>query len=252
MTHRPLVGVPADVREADGYRWHAAAEPYLTAIIKGAGGIPVVLPALADHIDAEAVVGRLDGVLLTGSRSNVHPDHYGGVADAASEPHDTARDAASFALIRAALRQAVPVLAICRGMQELNVALGGTLHTEIHEIEGRLDHKAPDAEHQADRFAIRQPVTIASDGVLAPVLGAGETQVNSLHRQGVADLAPGLAVEATAPDGTVEAVRVVGAPGFAIGVQWHPEYWVETDTPSQKLFAAFGDAVRAHAAARGG
>lgn len=252
MDQTPLIGIPADVREADGYRWHAAAEPYLTAIVTGLGGLPVILPALAGRIDVDALLDRIDGVLLTGSRSNVHPARYGGTPGPDAEPYDTDRDAASFALIAGALRKGVPLMAICRGMQELNVALGGTLHTELHELDDRLDHRAPEAEHQADRFAIRQDVDIVADGTLATVLGAGTLRVNSLHRQGVADLAPGLAVEATAPDGTIEAVRVVGAPGFAIGVQWHPEYWVDSDGPSARLFEAFGEAVRAHMTAGGG
>ncbi len=136
-------------------------------------------------------------------------------------------------------------------MQELNVALGGTLEAELHELEGRLDHRAPEADRQADRFAIRQDVTVAPNGTLASVLGAGPLRVNSLHRQGVADLAPCLAIEATAPDGTIEAVRAVDVPGFAVGVQWHPEYWIDSDGPSARLFAAFGEAVRASMAGNG-
>lgn len=246
----PLIGVPADVKEIDGYRWHAAAEPYLRAIVSGFGGVPLILPSMADAIDPGSFLDRIDGVLLTGSRSNVHPERYGQQADPASEPYDPARDAASFGLIAAALRKGIPLFAICRGMQELNVALGGTLISELQEQEGRHDHRAPVSDIQAERFAIHQDVAIAADGQLAGVLGPGTIRVNSLHRQGIGDLAPSLAVEALAPDGTIEAVRVVGAPGFAIGVQWHPEYWVESDAPSAKLFAAFGEAVRAHMAAR--
>jgi putative glutamine amidotransferase len=250
MFERPLIAVPADVKEIDGYRWHAAAEPYLRAIISGFGGIPVILPSMADAIDADAFLDRIDGVLLTGSRSNVHPERYGKKADPTSEPYDTARDAASFALIAAALRKGVPLFAICRGMQELNVALGGTLISELHEHEGRDDHRAPVSDIQAERFAIHQDVAIAPGSELARVLGSGTVRVNSLHRQGIGELAAGLAVEALAPDGTIEAVRVVGAPGFAIGVQWHPEYWVASDEPSARLFAAFGEAVRAYMATR--
>ena len=252
MDQAPLILVPADVKDIDGYRWHAAAEPYLRAIATGFGGIPVILPSLADNIAVDAVLDRVDGVLLTGSRSNVHPERYGQAPDPASEPYDTARDAMVFALIGAALRKGIPLFAICRGMQELNVALGGTLVSELQDLEGRDDHRAPVSDVQAERFAIRQDVSIAADGELAGMLGAETIRVNSLHRQGIGDLASALAIEATAPDGTIEAVRVVGSPGFAIGVQWHPEYWVASDQPSARLFRAFGEAARASMARRQG
>jgi putative glutamine amidotransferase len=250
MTESPLIAVPADVKDMDGYRWHAAAEPYLRAIVRGFGGTPLIVPALSGAIDIDAVLDRMDGVLLTGSRSNVHPERYGAAADSSSEPYDVARDATSFALIATALRKQVPLFAICRGMQELNVVLGGTLISELQEHEGRHDHRAPVSDSQEERFAIRRDVDIAADGRLATILGSGPVRVNSLHRQGIGKLAPGVAVEAIAPDGTIEAIRVVGAPGFAIGVQWHPEYWVESDQPSAKLFAAFGEAARARMTAR--
>jgi putative glutamine amidotransferase len=155
-------------------------------------------------------------------------------------------------LIEAAVRHAVPLLAICRGMQEMNVALGGTLVAEVHETPGRLDHRAPEVAERDGRYAIRQDVIVTPGGRLAAILGPGPVRVNSLHRQAVDRLAPPLAVEATAPDGTVEAVSVKDSVAFAIGVQWHPEYWVRTDLPSQRLFTAFGNAVRARLAARTG
>jgi putative glutamine amidotransferase len=136
-------------------------------------------------------------------------------------------------------------------MQELNVALGGTLISELQLLPGRMDHRAPVSDIQDERFAIRHDVQLAAGGTLAGILAAETLRVNSVHRQGIGALAPGLAVEATAPDGTIEAVRVADAPGFAIGVQWHPEYWIESDVPSARLFAAFGRAVRAYIAARG-
>jgi putative glutamine amidotransferase len=147
-------------------------------------------------------------------------------------------------LIKAALQRGVPLFAICRGMQELNVALGGTLHSEVQEIEGRHDHRAPVSDLQPERFAIRQDVALAPKGLLAGIVGCGTIRVNSLHRQAIDRLGDGLVVEATAPDGTIEAVRVAEAPAFAVGVQWHPEYWVASDEPSAKLFQAFGAAVR--------
>jgi putative glutamine amidotransferase len=248
----PLVAVAADCKEIDGNRWHAAAETYLRAVIVGIGGVPLIVPAFGETIDVDALLDRVDGLLLPGSRSNVHPSRYGETPSAEAEPYDQRRDATTLLLIRVALARGVPLFAICRGMQELNVALGGTLIPEVHRLAGRHDHRAPVADDQDARFAIRQDVTIAAGGALAKVLGAGTAQVNSLHRQAIGHRADRLAVEATAPDGTIEAVRVSDAPGFAIGVQWHPEYWVESDQPSSKLFAAFAHAIRTRMAARAG
>ena len=250
MSHSPIILLPADVKDIDLYRWHAAPETYAHAVIAGLSGTPLILPSLSG-VDIDAVLDRVDGVLLTGSRSNVHPARYGREADPGTEPYDTARDATAFALIERTLARGVPLLAICRGMQELNVALGGTLDTEIQELPGRDDHRAPDAPTQDERFAIRQEVTITPGSVLAGEFARDRIRVNSLHRQAIGRLAPGLVVEASAPDGTIEAVRVADAPAFAIGVQWHPEYWVESDETSARLFAAFGRAVRAYMTAQG-
>ncbi len=240
----PIVLVAADVREADGYRWHAVAEQYLRALHEGAEVVPLILPAL-ERIDIASLLDRVDGVLFPGSRSNVHPALYGVTESEIARPFDTARDAVSLPLISAAVAREIPFLAVCRGMQELNVARGGTLIPEVHALPGRDDHRAPESDEQAARFAIRQEVTVQPGGALAEILGAGALKVNSLHRQAIDRLGSGLAVEAVAPDGTIEAVSVRGARAFALGVQWHPEYWVTTDAPSRALFRAFGDAVRA-------
>ena len=240
----PLILVPADVRPGDGYAWHAAPETYLAALVHASGALPLILPSLAVTPDFDALLSRVDGVLLTGSRSNVDPERYGSPATPETEPHDKRRDAVTLPLIAAVLRRGVPLFAICRGMQELNVALGGTLIAKVHEEPGRSDHRAPASDDADIRFAINHDVTIVPGGVLADIMGTDTIRVNSLHHQAIGRLAEGLAVEATAPDGTIEAVRVEGAAGFALGVQWHPEYWVRTDAPSHKLFAAFGEAVR--------
>jgi len=251
-TATPIIAVAADYKELDNYRWHAAAETYLRAVIVGLGGIPLIVPSLAGDIDLDALLERVDGVLLPGSKSNVHPSRYGEEPSPASEPYDVKRDAMTFALIEAAVARGVPLFAICRGFQELNVALGGTLISEVQELPGRHDHRAPVSDDQTVRFAIRQDVDIVPGTELARIVGDGVKRVNSLHRQAIGRLGENLAVEATAPDGTVEAVRVRNARGFAIGVQWHPEYWVESDETSARLFAAFGRAVRAHMAEREG
>jgi putative glutamine amidotransferase len=247
---QPLVAVSTDVRQFENYTWHAAPQQYLEAVITGAGALPVLIPSFGDRLDLDALLSRVDGVMLTGSKSNVHPSLYGGDASEENGPYDTARDSTTLPLIRTAIGRGVPLLAICRGIQELNVALGGTLASEIQEREGSLDHRAPASDDQDQRFAIRQKVSIRPGTCLAGVFGAGDIEVNSVHRQAADRLGENLQVEAVAEDGTVEAVSVKGARAFAVGVQWHPEYWVKSDSVSQKIFRAFGDAVRLHAAAR--
>jgi putative glutamine amidotransferase len=248
---QPLVAVSTDVRQFENYTWHAAPHQYLEAAVTAAGVLPVLVPSFGDRLDLDRLLNRVDGVMVTGSKSNVHPSLYGGETSEANGPYDPDRDATTLPLIRKAVERGVPLLAICRGIQEMNVALGGTLATEIQEIEGRDDHRAPVSENQDERFAIRQPVSIKPGSCLADIFGPGEIMVNSVHRQAVDRLGSALQVEALAPDGTVEAVSVRGARAFAVGVQWHPEYWVKTDDNSARLFRAFGDAVRAHAQARG-
>ena len=247
---QPLVAVSTDVRQFENYTWHAAPQQYLDAALIAANVLPLMVPSFGDRLDLDSLLAGVDGVLVTGSKSNVHPSLYGAEATEENGPYDPARDSTTLPLIRAAIERGVPLLAICRGIQELNVALGGTLATEIQEQEGVWDHRAPTSDDQDERFAIRQPVRIKPDTCLADVFGAGEIMVNSVHRQAVGRLGNRLQVEAAAPDGTVEAVSVVNAPAFAVGVQWHPEYWVRSDDASARIFRAFGDAVRAHADTR--
>lgn len=248
---QPLVAVPTDTRAFDNYVWHAAPEQYLEAALSAAGVLPVLVPAFGERLDFDALLAAVDGVMLTGSKSNVRPDRYGREVRETDGPYDPARDATSLPLIRAAIERGVPLLAICRGIQELNVALGGSLTPEVQDLEGRADHRAPVSDDQDERFAIRQGVRIRTGGCLARIYGTDEIMVNSLHRQAIDRPAPGLEVEAVAGDGTVEAVSVRDAPAFAVGVQWHPEYWAASDEVSAKIFRAFGDAVRAHADSRG-
>lgn len=249
---QPLIAVPTDVKTYENYTWHAAPQQYLVAATEVAGVLPVLVPSLGDRLDLDELLASVDGVMLTGARSNVHPSLYGGDSSEANGPYDPARDATSMPLIRRAIETGVPLLAICRGIQELNVALGGTLATEIQERPGALDHRAPASDVQDERFAIRQTVSIKPGSCLAGVFGAGDIRVNSVHRQAVGQLSDHLQVEALAEDGTVEAVSVVGARAFAVGVQWHPEYWAKSDDASARLFRAFGDAVRQHAMQRRG
>lgn len=250
--HQPLVAISTDVRQFDNYTWHAAPQQYLEAAITGAGVFPLLVPSFGGRLDFDELLSSVDGVMLTGSKSNVDPSLYGGDASEANGPYDPARDSTTLPLIRKTIERGVPLLAICRGIQELNVALGGTLGTEIQERDGSLDHRARVSDIQDERFAIHQTVSIKPGSCLAGVFGPGDIKVNSLHRQAIDRLGSKLEIEGVAADGTVEAVSVKGARAFAVGVQWHPEYWVKSDSVSAKIFRAFGDAVRLHAAARAG
>lgn len=244
---KPVVAIPADIREIEGNVWQATPNQYVRAAVKGAGVIPFLVPALESGHDFDEILDRVDGLLVSGSRTNVHPSHWGQEATDADGPFDLARDATALPLIKRALERGIPLLAICRGLQELNVALGGTLANEIQDIPGNWDHRKPDTTVLDEAYGIRQDVLVKEGSCLASVIGAGTIRVNSLHRQAISAAAPRLAVEALAEDGTVEAVSVIGSKNFAVGVQWHPEYWVGSDEPSNKLFEAFGEAVRAYA-----
>ena len=249
-TEKPLIAVPSDCPVFDGYVWHGAPEQYLKAASDVAMVTPIIVPSLGHESDLKSILAVVDGVLITGAKSNVEPHLYGKKATEEYEPFDRARDTASLYLIRAAIEMGLPLLTICRGIQELNVALGGTLSPALQKIPGRNDHRAVETEGNDRKFAIHQPVHIHDNTCLAAIIGKSDILVNSVHQQGIETLAPRLVMEATAPDGTIEGVSVKDAQTFAIGVQWHPEYWAETDEPSQKIFKAFGDAVYKHRDAR--
>ncbi|MSP50372.1 MAG: gamma-glutamyl-gamma-aminobutyrate hydrolase family protein [Alphaproteobacteria bacterium] len=246
----PLIGIPAGVKVEGSFPLHTVSEKYLTAVVDAVGGLPVIVPALgAERIDVADLARRLDGVLLTGGLSNIEPHRYGDGPSRPDTPHDRARDSTTLPLIRACIGEGVPILAICRGIQELNVALGGTLHQHVHEVAGKNDHRSDKTKPWIERYGHAHPVQLAPGGFLARALGTAEAQVNSLHGQGIDRLAPGLIVEATAPDGLIEAVRVDGA-AFAIGVQWHAEYPSLADPVSKALFDGFAKACHARAEAR--
>ena len=245
MTGRPLIGIPACVKEVDGLPFHAVGEKYITAVADAAGGLPWVIPALGEFYDLPDLVARMDGLFVTGSRSNLEPHRYGRTLERAESPHDPARDATTLPLIREALAQGLPVFAVCRGLQELNVALGGTLHQQVHLVEGKLDHRMVQNASYEEAYGPRHAVRITPGGILHRLLGKTEIEVNSLHWQAIDRLAEGLAVEAVAPDGVIEAVSVASARGFALGVQWHPEFRATENPVSMALFGAFSDAAQA-------
>jgi putative glutamine amidotransferase len=246
----PLVGVTCCRKVDTAFPAHSASEKYITAVSDAAGGLPLLVPALGARLDPRDVLSRLDGLFLTGSPSNIEPHHYAGGPEPENNKKDPDRDATTLALIRTAVATGVPLFAVCRGIQELNVALGGTLHQELHRVTGRIDHRSDKSRPPFERYEARHPVRLTPGGRLARLLGVEVIQVNSLHGQGLDRLAPGLAVEAVAEDGTVEAVSVEGAEGFAVGVQWHPEFEPLANRTSTLLFRAFGDACRRRAATR--
>lgn len=243
MSRKPIVGVSADVFVIEGHRFHAAGEKYLAPIV-AMGALPRIIPSLTAGQSVDDLLQGLDGLLLTGSVSNVEPHHYDGGEEAICPPHDPARDATTLPLIRSVLARGLPLLAICRGHQELNVALGGSLFARVHEQPGRLDHRTPTADTHEVKYAPRHPIKLTKGGVLAGLAGGKETiMVNSLHGQAIDRLADSLAVEAVAEDGTIEAVRVKDAKNFALGVQWHPEWRFERDSFSVTLFGAFAKSL---------
>jgi putative glutamine amidotransferase len=241
----PIVLVPACVNPVGVHAAHTAQFKYVAAVADGARCAPLIMPALGDGTDVAALLDIADGILLTGSPSNVHASLYGQPLLDPSLPLDAARDATTLPLIRAALERGVPLMAICRGFQEVNVALGGTLHQAVHDVTGMHDHREHKAHTLDQQYAPSHRVLLEADGVMARILGgASEIMVISLHGQGIAQLASRLAVEARADDGLVEAYRVRDAAGFTLAVQWHPEWKLMDNPDSMKLMQAFGDACR--------
>ena len=250
MAFKPLIGVTACVKQIGLHPYHISGDKYLRAVSVAALGMPVVIPSLGELTDITEVLTHLDGLLLTGSPSNVEPFHYQGPASAPGTEHDPQRDSTTLPLIRAAVAAGIPVLGICRGFQEMNVAFGGSLHQKVHELPGYMDHREADDPRIEVQYAPAHPVTIQPGGVFEAMGLAGEIQVNSIHSQGVDRLAPGLRVEAVAPDGLIEALSVEHSTAFAFGVQWHPEWQVLSNPAYLRIFQAFGDACRQRAAQR--
>ncbi len=255
-TIRPLIGILVNTHQLPEYKIHihGSGENYIRAVADGAGAVPFLVPALGAETDEPALIGHLDGLLLTGGRANVEPHHFGGQPFPDDEIRDPARDNTVLPLIRACIEAGVPIFGSCRGIQEINVALGGSLHYRVHQLPGMMDHRMSrdSSETMEHRFRLRHALALTPGGYLENLVGTSEVMVNSLHGQGLDRLGEGVVIEGVSPDGLVEAMRVEGAKTFTVGVQWHAEWRFDEHPLSKALLAAFGDAARARAAMKSG
>ncbi len=232
----------------ESYPVHAGGTMNSQAVAEVAGCLPIIIPSDPRLVSVDDLLGLCDGFLLTGGRPNVHPSEYGASETPAHGAFDRCRDAITLPLVRACVERGQPIIGICRGFQEVNVAMGGTLHPEIRDLPGRMNHRMPPDGSLEEKFALRHPVRFTPGGVFHRLMGAQEVMTNSLHGQGIDWPGPRIVVDGWAPDGTPEAIYVQGAPGFTLSVQWHPEWNAAGDPVSRPLFAAFGAAAASWAA----
>ncbi len=249
---KPVVGVIGNAHRIENrFNIHGVGERNLRAVAEVAGALPLMFAGTPDVTEIGALLQAVDGVLLTGARANVHPTRFRTEPHPAHEPYDESRDALALALVEVCVAEGVPLFGVCRGFQEMNVAYGGTLHPEIRELPGRMNHRMPRLENgeihpdPAVVFADRHDVTLVPGGVFAQILGCETIRVNSLHGQGILELGRRIVVEGVAEDGTIEAIRIADAPGFALGVQWHAEHNAQGNSVNRALFQAFGRALAA-------
>jgi putative glutamine amidotransferase len=248
---RPVVGIIGNSYLInDSYPAHSSGTMNSAAVAEVAGCLPLIIPSDPRFVGVEDLLTLCDGFLLTGGRPNVHPSEYGADETPAHGAFDRGRDAVTLPLIRACVDRGQPFLGICRGFQEVNVAMGGSLHPEIRDLPGRMNHRMPPDGTLEEQFALRHPVSFAQDGVFHRLMGAAEVMTNSLHGQGIDRPAPRVVIDGRAPDGTPEAIYIADAPGFTLSVQWHPEWNAGADPVSRPLFHAFGQAVAAWATSR--
>ncbi|MFZ7093400.1 gamma-glutamyl-gamma-aminobutyrate hydrolase family protein [Primorskyibacter sp. 2E233] len=250
---RPIVGIIGNQHLInDQYTVHGGGEMNSEAVADVADCLPLLVPADPRFVSVEELLDTCDGFLLTGGRPNVHPEEYGETWTEAYGAHDRARDSITLPLVRACVERGQPFLGICRGFQEVNVAMGGTLYPEIRDLPGRMNHRMPPDGTMEEKFALRHQVSLTEGGVFHRLFGATEVMTNTLHGQGIKTPGKRVVIEGYAPDGTPEAIHVEGAKGFTLSVQWHPEWDAANDPVSRPLFMAFGDAVRAWSAGKAG
>ncbi|MFY0690891.1 MAG: gamma-glutamyl-gamma-aminobutyrate hydrolase family protein [Paracoccaceae bacterium] len=243
---RPVIGIIGNSYVMnDQYPVHAGGRMNSEAVSGVAGGVPILLPADPELLSVAELLEICDGFLLTGGRPNVHPEEYGEPETEAHGAFDRARDAITLPLVRACVERGQPLLGVCRGFQEVNVALGGTLHPEIRELPGRLNHRMPPDGTLEEKFELRHEVTFEPDGPFHRLMGAQKVLTNTLHGQGIKTAGERVIIDGHAPDGTPEAIYIKDAPGFCLSVQWHPEYNAAQDPVSRPLFEAFGTAAAA-------
>jgi putative glutamine amidotransferase len=250
---KPVVGVIGNAHVVnDRHNVQLVGRSNLRAVAEVAGALPLMFAGTPDITDIDALLDAVDGILLTGARANVHPTRFGVEPDSRHEPYDHDRDAMALTLIEACVDRGVPLFGICRGFQEMNVAFGGSLHPEIRDLPGRMNHRMPRLENGDIHpdpnvvFADRHEVRLAPDGVFAKLLGCDCVRVNSLHGQGILEPGKRIVIEGVAEDGTIEAIRIADAPSFALGVQWHAEYDPQHNPINNALFKAFGAALVDH------
>jgi putative glutamine amidotransferase len=244
MHRRPLVIVPADRKMMGKHAYHSAGEKYLSALVTGSDAVPFILPSLSPGLPLRETLENVDGVFLTGSYSNIEPHHYSNEPSYEGNLHDQHRDENSLPIIPLAIEMEIPLFAVCRGFQEVNVALGGSLHQKVHEVPGLDDHRENSDEELDKQYADSHAVSLSPDGLLAKLSGKVMVMVNSLHGQGIKTLASNLIIEATAPDGLIEAVSLKAPHPFFLAVQWHPEWKVGENPFYLSMFQAFGRACR--------
>ena len=254
---RPVVGVIGSAHIVENrFPAQRAGERNLMAVHDVVGALPLIFAGDPALTDIDALLDAVDGVLLTGARANVHPEHFGADEHPSYEPYDRRRDALALELVKTCVERGVPLFGVCRGFQEMNVAYGGSLHPEIRDLPGRMNHRMPrlpSGEIHPDLEVVygdRHDVRLTPGGVFAKLLGSETIRVNSLHGQGILEPGKRIVVEGVAEDETIEAIRVADAPGFALGVQWHAEVDPQTNPINRTLFQAFGAAVAAHSRRR--
>lgn len=241
---KPVVGIIGNTHViGDDYVVQAVGKMNIEAVSAICDAVPVIIPALPAIGDISDVAGSCDGFVFTGGRPNVHPKFYGEEPTDAHGQFDLDRDSLTLPLIRYCVESSIPILGICRGFQEFNVAFGGTLHPEIRDLPGRMNHRMPPDGTIEEKFAHRHIVELTPHGSFAKIFGGNEVLVNSLHGQGICVAGPRIIVEGKATDGTPEAISIKDAAGFAMAVQWHPEWNATNDIVSKPLFEAFGDAL---------